>query len=202
MIVQCRMCRCNVPRTAAVEVGSGEAVEYYCSLRCLALADREREQSPALAPAPALPRRILVAVDGSGPSVRAAATAASLAKVFGASVELLHAIDPSLLRMLPLDAALAGAEILGMSLEQIQRQLRDEAEVQLEPCRRACEAAGVPATIRIVIEARSRAIAEAAEKADLLVIGSRGLGALSGAALGSLSHRLIGETEKPLLVVH
>jgi nucleotide-binding universal stress UspA family protein len=33
-------------------------------------------------------------------------------------------------------------------------------------------------------------------------MGSRGLGAFSGAALGSLSHRVIGETDKPVLVVH
>jgi nucleotide-binding universal stress UspA family protein len=33
-------------------------------------------------------------------------------------------------------------------------------------------------------------------------VGSRGLGALSGVALGSLSQRLIGQTRKPLLVVH
>ena len=47
-----------------------------------------------------------------------------------------------------------------------------------------------------------RAIADAAENADLVVVGSRGLGSFSGAALGSLSHRVIGETPKPVLVVH
>jgi nucleotide-binding universal stress UspA family protein len=80
--------------------------------------------------------------------------------------------------------------------------LREDAEAQVERCRRVCEAAGVPVATRIELEAPARAIARAADDADLVVMGSRGLGALSGAALGSLSHRVIGATRKPVLVVH
>ena len=55
---------------------------------------------------------------------------------------------------------------------------------------------------RVEVAVPVRAVADAADEADLVVIGSRGLGALSGVALGSVSHRLLGETRKPVLVVH
>jgi nucleotide-binding universal stress UspA family protein len=44
-------------------------------------------------------------------------------------------------------------------------------------------------------------ISAAARQADLVVLGSRGLGAVSGVVLGSLSHRLLGTTTVPVLVV-
>jgi nucleotide-binding universal stress UspA family protein len=86
--------------------------------------------------------------------------------------------------------------------EERERALRAEGEAQLAHCRRLCEAVGVPVTTRVQLAAPARAIAEAAAEADLVVMGTRGLGALSGVALGSLSHRVIGETGKPVLFVH
>jgi nucleotide-binding universal stress UspA family protein len=47
-----------------------------------------------------------------------------------------------------------------------------------------------------------QAIVEAAKNADLVVRGSRGRGALSGLVLGSLSHRVLGGMQTPVLVVH
>src|SRR3990172_3482953 len=49
-------------------------------------------------------------------------------------------------------------------------------------------------SLRIVVEAPARAVAAASVEADLVVLGSRGLGAVSGHAVGSLSQRVLGET--------
>jgi nucleotide-binding universal stress UspA family protein len=46
------------------------------------------------------------------------------------------------------------------------------------------------------------AILAAAGEADLVVMGSRGRGALSGTPLGSLSQRVVTSTRTPVLVIH
>jgi nucleotide-binding universal stress UspA family protein len=203
MLVKCPVCGTHVPEEVAVEAATAAGLEAVCSLRCAEVAEAERGArvgGPAALPEP--PRRILVAVDGSGPSLRATELAASLARAFKGSVALVHAVDPRLMRWLPTETALAGAERLGLRTEDVERQLRADAEAQLERCRRLCEEAGVPVTAQVELDVPVRALAAAAEQADLVVMGSRGLGAISGAALGSLSHRLLGATRKPLLVVH
>jgi nucleotide-binding universal stress UspA family protein len=197
MIVKCPVCGAHVPKSIAVEVPAKGHFEQYCSLRCASAADK---LSSTELPAP--PHRILVAVDGSGPSLRATQLAATLAVASGATVELIHAIDPSMLRTLPLGAGPEGVTRLGIRADELEDQLRSDAEAQLERCQQICEAAGIKVEVNVEIKAPNRAISDAAERFDLIVIGSRGLGATSAEMLGSLSHRVIADTSKPLLVVH
>jgi nucleotide-binding universal stress UspA family protein len=186
-LVKCPVCGGHVPAEVAVEIPIGGEPMRFCSLGCAEAGEREAGMAPAaLPPLPAAPQRILVAVDGSGPSLRATELAAVLARLASGRVSLLHAIDPRLARAPSADGS----------------RLRVEAEAQLARCRRICEAAGVPVTTRVDVSAPARAIAAASLEADLVVMGTRGLGALSGAALGSLSHRVLGETRTPVLVVH
>jgi nucleotide-binding universal stress UspA family protein len=202
-VVKCPVCGSHVPPEVAVDVPVAGRVQHYCSLRCAEAAEAEGGAPAAWAPAlPELPRRILVAVDGSGPSLRAVGLAAALARASQGSVTLLHALDPRLLRWLPTEIGIAGTVGIGPRPEEVERAFRVEAEGQLARCRRLCEEAGVPVTARIAVATPLRAVGEAAADADLVVIGSRGLGAFSGAALGSLSQRVLGETRKPVLVVH
>jgi nucleotide-binding universal stress UspA family protein len=190
MLVKCGVCGGHVPAEVAVDVPSAGG-ERYCSLRCAMQVDPKAAASAL----PELPRRILVAVDGSGPSLRATQMAAVLARQSGAELTLLHAIDPALIRRLP------GARSAPEAAE-LERALRAEAEAQLGRCRRLCEGAGVPVTLRIELDAPARAVSTAAADADLVVMGSRGLDAASGQAVGSLSQRLLAETRTPLLVIH
>lgn len=201
-MVKCPVCGSTVPDEVAVEMPTRDGVARYCSLRCAAEATGEAGAADVTPTLPAFPRRILVAVDGSGPSLRAAAMAATLARTTGGSVTLLHAIDPRLLRFLPTETALAGEARLGLLPEMVERRIREDADSQLALCQRLCERAGVSATTRVEVAAPVAAIAQAAADADLVVLGSRGRGALSGAALGSVSQRVLGATNKPVLVVH
>jgi len=194
MLVKCPVCGEHAPPEVCVELPRAGGVERYCSLRCAEVAEVEAGTPPLPPVLPEAPKRILVAVDGSGPSLRAAELAATLARLSGASVTLLHAVDPRPLRFLPGAKSSRDAEL--------EQSLREEAEAQLRRCRRACESAGVAVATRVVLAAPLRAIADAAADADLVVLGTRGLGAVSGAAVGSLSHRLLGEVRTPLLVVH
>ena len=202
MMFKCPVCGAHVPTATAVEIPVGKGTERFCSLRCATSTEAGEARSAALATPPPAPRAILVAVDGSGPSVRAVEMAVAIACATKGKVTLIHAIDPALFRLLPLDSAFGGATRLGIDPGKLEEDLRRDAVASLERCGRICETAGVDYTSRIEMKQPARAIADAAEHADLIVMGSRGLGALSGAALGSLSHRVIGETRRPVLIVH
>jgi len=199
MLVKCAVCGTHVPSEVALEVPVGSETHQFCSARC---ADAERAAKAApLTKLPRVPRRILVAVDGSGPSVRAVEMAAALAAMTRGEIRLLHAVDFGWLQALGL-ASPTGPIGLGVSLEEIERRLHADAEAQLDRGRRICEEAAVRVSTCVELRRPLEAILEAAREADLVVMGSRGRGALSGAMLGSLSQRVIGATRTPVLVVH
>jgi nucleotide-binding universal stress UspA family protein len=198
MLVKCPICGGHVPGEVAVEIPAGR----YCSLRCAEVGEAQAGAPSPAAVLPEAPRHVLVAIDGSGPSLRATELAASFARLSGARMTLLHAIDPALLRLLTGERGGPAAGRPGPRGEGLEGTLREDAESQLRRCVRVCEAAGVPVATRVEVKAPVRAIAEASADADLVVMGTRGLGAVSGAAVGSLAHRVLGETRKPVLVVH
>ena len=71
----------------------------------------------------------------------------------------------------------------------------DEAKGALPP--------DTPATVRLVEGPPARALVELAREldADEIAVGSRGFGAFRSAALGSTSHALLHETDRPVLIV-
>lgn len=195
MIVKCSACSDPVPERVAIELTVGGSPRRFCSTRC---ADTvAREPLPQL---PQLPRRLLVAVDGSGPSLRAAELAATLAATTHGEITLLAAVDTSTLRALRLRPSV-GSRIDAVA-EEAERALADDARAQLDRCRRLCESAQVSCTVRVETRPPLEAILAAAEGADLLVMGSRGRGALAVGSLGSLAQRVITGTRTPVLIVH
>ncbi|MCW5892705.1 MAG: universal stress protein [bacterium] len=146
-----------------------------------------------------LPQRLLVPFDGSDPALRAAVMACRLARAGGGTVRLLSAIEPQGLRGL---GAVLPSGTIGEAIRGIEQALRAAAETDLQRVRDVCAAAGVPCTSAVVFDIPVRAIVAAAADADLIVMGSRGHGAVAGAVLGSVAHRILGATDRPVLVVH
>jgi nucleotide-binding universal stress UspA family protein len=202
MLVKCPECGAHVPRDVAIEVPVADGVAHYCSTACVDAAEREGVTRPEVQALPDPPRRILVPTDGSGPAFRAVRQAAALARLAGGQVVLLHAVGGGWLRTLGTGSAAAAAVKLGIRSEELARALEGQADAQLDRGRRICEEAGVPCTVRIALDPPLDAILEAAEGADLVVMGSRGLDAISGTVLGSLSQRVVGSAPVPVLVVH
>lgn len=145
------------------------------------------------------PRTYLVLYDGSAPSLRAVTMAAALARATGGSIRLLTAIERQPVHG-PGRAAPSGR--LARAIRTMERDLCARAERALEPARRICRTAGVDCSSRVVVGRIPQIVQQAAKRADLIVMGSRGLGTLRGLVLGSLTQRVLAGTATPVLVVH
>jgi nucleotide-binding universal stress UspA family protein len=151
---------------------------------------------PVREPGSPLYKTILCPLDFSDASIRALEYAMSLAKEADARLILLHVIEDLL--------ADADVETLGhLSLAEYYRQSEHDARARLE--RMIPEEAGVWSTPQMHI-ARGRAHREilrvvADERADLVVMGVQGIGAI-GAVFGSTTHRVIREAGCPVLTLH
>ena len=135
---------------------------------------------------------ILLGVDGSEHALRAAKTAANLARTMKSGIlRIVVAYDPV-------------PPYLGEPNMQTAISARmKEAEKILE---KAVQAVGeIPGEIHTEILEGSPAEAildvANARKSDLIVIGSRGLGRLTGALLGSQSQKVVQHAPCPVLIV-
>lgn len=138
-------------------------------------------------------KTILVAVDGSEPSLKGARVAVELAKGLGASLELVFVIPPVLL---PPSTYVETIK----KLEEANAALAKDA---LDKAKAAVEAEKGSATLVTTQGAPAEAIADLA-KADRVwgvVVGARGHNALSRVLLGSTADRLMHICPKPVLVV-
>jgi nucleotide-binding universal stress UspA family protein len=135
--------------------------------------------------------RIVVGVDSSKTSLKALRWALAEAKLRDASVELVHAFPrPELVGMtmvvtLPSDDELreASAQVLTDALEAVGGS--DGVEVSTHV------GAGGPASVLV----------EVAKDAEMLVIGSRGLGGFRGMLLGSVTQQVIAHAPCPIMVI-
>jgi len=138
--------------------------------------------------------RILVAVDGSEPSLKAARMAADVAIRFGAKLTLVHVV-PKL--VLPPD-------VYGLTIAEVEKEHRAYADKLLERAIALLQEPGLEITTTVIYGSPPEAIAGEAAAADvgMIVVGSRGHGAVARMFLGSTSDRLIHISPKPVLVVH
>lgn len=140
-------------------------------------------------------RNIVVATDFSDLAEAAAVRAASIARLDGAAVHLVHAIS------FPRVAAPYGMPIpVG-----IGEGLRQAAEERMEQARKGVEALGVVDATGSVRDASEpvEAIQEAVlrREADLVVLGTHGRSGLRHTFLGSVAERTIRSSAVPVLAV-
>lgn len=139
-------------------------------------------------------KRILVATDGSSSSTEAVAFAVELAADTDAELNFVHVVP--VLDIVPgVDMGAVGA-VYEHPVSEHDRTLLDEAAT-------IATGQGVVATTTLL---RGDTVDEIvthadSEDVDLIVIGSRGHGAIASTLLGSVSHRVLSETKRPVLVV-
>lgn len=159
-------------------------------------------------------KRIVVGVDGSAESKRALLRAVEEGELRGANVEAVYVYEPVRrpisddLIGLPLGVAASMGTIDSQDRSQHdlsrEREAQVQAERQLE--RFVTDALGgeggpTPDRVAIASDQPAHALIELTGNADLLVIGTRGLGGFTGMLLGSVAQQCIQRSRCPLLVL-
>ncbi|MFI6060675.1 universal stress protein [Streptomyces sp. NPDC051286] len=137
-----------------------------------------------------MPRTITVGFDGSPESRAAAEWSAREAKLRGLPVRLVQVWEP-------VPGPMAQAPLLGVETQQhwTERVPREAAEgLRLRH-------PGVEVTTEHVTGRPAEALARVAQDAELLVLGSRGLGGLGGFLVGSVGLAAVASTERPVVLV-
>lgn len=144
-----------------------------------------------------LPARILLAVDGSAESRLAVRAAAELSEKTGAEVHVAHVL-PSPERMY--GPHFYSADVKGSLLERVEREAREFLGRQAEEISSAGGKVGGTHVLSGHAPARIVKLAEELH-ADLTVLGSRGLGGVRRALMGSVSDSVVRHAHNPVLVV-
>jgi nucleotide-binding universal stress UspA family protein len=139
--------------------------------------------------------RILVPIDGSELSLKAAESAAELAQRLVAAVTLLTVVEPP---------EAAAAYVTQTALEEVRRGLWRASEEMLHQAAARMGSLQPPVATRVVWGSPAAAIAAEADAGyQLVVMGSRGLGAepIDRQLLGSVAERVLRRTHCPVLII-
>lgn len=139
-------------------------------------------------------RKIMVATDGSEPSMRAAEMAVEMAQHYGAELLAVHVVDEEVLREF--------CRALGKDEAQARATLSADAEKYLQEIRNlARNKAAI--TTRVEHGTPHEVLVRVAqkEKVDLIVMGKIGRRGPRRVLMGSVTQRVIDLAEVPVLVV-
>ncbi|AET66469.1 universal stress protein UspA-like protein [Desulfosporosinus orientis DSM 765] len=138
-------------------------------------------------------KRILVPTDGSGPSRQALKAALELAGKFDSEVELFH--------VTPDQESYYGYQ-MGFNNIISQEEIEKNGEMALEVTLKDIDISGVRFSKKYISgQAASGILDEVRREFDLVVMGTVGHGALTGAILGSVTQRVLAQAQCPVLIV-
>ena len=135
-------------------------------------------------------KNILIPVDGSDGSDKAVARAVELAKIYEAKLNFLYVAN---INQLAINAALSQAILEAVKKAGKTILIRAENMVPSEVESENFLETGAPAAVILEFEEKLNA--------DLIVMGSRGLGFVKGVLLGSVSQYITERAKCPVLVV-
>lgn len=140
-------------------------------------------------------KKILIATDGSPSARQAIEFGLELAEEQGSQPIFVYVAPAT--DVLPVAAFGMGAPVT------VPREPSDADRAPLDEALRIAEEAGLNAKTKLLAGDAARQIVEYADSidADLIVVGSRGHGAISSALLGSVSRGVLHEAKRPVLIV-
>lgn len=144
-------------------------------------------------------KHILVPVDGSDPSRMAVAAAIELAQALGAKLSVYHACEAIEAYYFE-EGWVSGPDVLNA----LQAKVREHGENLLAETKALAAAANVPCDTLLGQPVRpALGIIDEAEnhRCDLIVMGSKGHGALVSLVLGSVTQKVLSMAKVPVLVI-
>lgn len=143
-------------------------------------------------------RKVLIPFDGSPAAMRAVEQVAALAAKMTAAPEviLLAVVPPAgfgdqLLKSKPSD------------IQALQKPALESARKEMDAAAAALSKSGITAQVHVEVGAPEEIIAHygSAYHCDMIVMGTRGLGAIEGLLLGSVTTKTVHLTDLPVLLV-
>ncbi len=137
-------------------------------------------------------KNIILAVDGSEYSHRALAYARSLAERYEANLWLVHVFSHT-------------SDLLGyQDFEKLYAKRKSAGQAVLDDARTKLGSTTFEVHEELLEGSDAEAILTTAEnhQADLIVMGTRGFGAVKGLLVGSVSRKVIHLSTCPVMVVH
>lgn len=140
--------------------------------------------------------RIMIAVDGSSHSTRVARAAIRQAAEYKRPPEL-HLV------YVHLPVPTMGGLVKPISHEALQQYYREEGEDALRSAKKLIERARLACTTHILVGPIAKSLAREAKKlkCDQIVMGTHGIGAMSGMLLGSVAAKTVHLASCPVLLV-
>jgi nucleotide-binding universal stress UspA family protein len=140
-------------------------------------------------------KRILIATDGSAKSSLAEKQGIELAKALGAQVLALNVIN---------EVTIASAvSQLGVDRKDVESRLQAAGQKAVDAIKKMGDEAAVQVTPVVRVGAPAQMVVDiaAAEKADLIVMGSHGESGMSKLLIGSVVQKVLYWATIPVLVV-
>ncbi|UUX92512.1 universal stress protein [Methanoplanus endosymbiosus] len=136
-------------------------------------------------------KKILLASDGSENAGRAAVEAAGLAKKLSSHVILTYIAGT------PQQSKLVKANF------DVHTILKEDAEEKIKDTISTLNKENIPYTLKVAIGDPADEIIRIAgnEEADLIIIGSRGLGTIKSVVLGSVSQKVTHNAKCPVMII-
>lgn len=150
-------------------------------------------------------QKILVAYDGSEPSKHALDHAVNIAERWGSELEILSVVPRVMMPVFPDEGFGAAPITAAQDMSDYQDKMRSIYQASLEEAENDVKESfsNINVSTRLLEGRPSSIIVDEAENNDfdLIVIGSRGIGGITGWILGSTSRRVVESCTKPILVV-
>ena len=134
-------------------------------------------------------RRIIVPIDGSVASKKAAKKAIYLAKHLSVDITAIHVIDPTRSMLAP--------ELMS----SIDKMMSEQAHSYLHEIEKIGKRNGVTIATKIVRGVPFMKIISEAKRNDLIVMGHKGRTALDKILLGSVSEKVVRHALCPVMIV-
>jgi nucleotide-binding universal stress UspA family protein len=149
-------------------------------------------------------KTIVVGTDFSDTANEAVKEAIDLAKAYGAKVHIVTAFKPAM------TASVAASSLEAMAyggsdvLQEVESKIADEVEANLQRMAKAFTDDGVAVKTHCCAGDPADALIDVAEsaKADVIVIGNRGMGGVKRFVLGSVPNKVSHHAPCSVLIVH
>ena len=136
-------------------------------------------------------KRILIATDGSGSTDDAVRVGLDLAKIMGARVTALNAVDGPLLLSAPADAEMVN----------LYKILEKEGNASVMHIKELGDAAGVTVDTKVIGGPPARVILDESAEHDLIVMGTLGRTGMAKILMGSVAEKVVKLAKCPVMVV-